>query len=141
MPKTDSAPMTPRPTTPTYRNRIGRRRLHVAQPSSAWTPDRGLAILVDDGDPTLAYTGYRLYAERDRYLIRAWHKITNEALVRAYIASLRGDPLQLIWTAFGLRSWDDVPEHFGGFWGAGDAPVTQDCTAPLVRAGLLLPPR
>ncbi|MFF8768526.1 hypothetical protein ACF07Q_28760 [Nocardiopsis dassonvillei] len=97
---------------------------------------------MDDGDRTLAYTGYRMYAEQDRYLIRIWHRTTNEAVIRAYMATLTGDPLHLVWTAFGLRSWDDAPADFSGFWGQGDALVSATLgVTPLVRAGLLLPPR
>lgn len=117
------------------------RNLYVPQAApSGDRADRGLSILVDDGDPTLGITGYRLYVESDRYLIRAWWRLTNAQLIRIYIATLTGEPRDLLWAAFGLRCWDDVPLDGGGSWGPGDALLDPLCAAAMVRRGDLLPP-
>lgn len=139
----DLGPSTPRPHIPrsrTPRSRTGR-GLHIPRPAPAEPPDRdrrGLALIVDDGDPTLAYGGYRLYAERSHYLIRIWHQLTNQQIIRAYMASLTGEPRDLLWAAVGIHSWDDIPPSFTGLWGGGDALVTQDSVTPLVHTGRLL---
>ena len=99
----------------------------------------GLALIVDDGDPTLAYSGFRLYREADRYLIRVWHQLVFRDLIRAYSATLVGEPRNLMWSAFDLTRWEDLPADGSGFWGPGELTVYQASVDPLVATGRLLP--
>ncbi|MFE3461327.1 hypothetical protein ACFXKD_27600 [Nocardiopsis aegyptia] len=83
--------------------------------------------------------GYKLTVEMDHYLLRIWEGMTFRDIARAYKSTLRGEARDIMWDIFGLRSWDDLPDSGDGWWGAGDMYVYQECVAPLVRAGRLLP--
>ncbi|MFE9642392.1 hypothetical protein ACFYOC_25550 [Nocardiopsis alba] len=126
--------LTPRPRTP--------RRAWPSRPcppSDRHPSEHGLAIIVDS-TPALAYSGYRLHAEPNRYVIRLWHRLTFWDLTRLYVDTLTGEPSRLLLCAIGERSWDRlVAERGASFWGSGDRQVYQDCIDPLIRKGLLLP--